>query len=253
MTGNVVVEFPDGSRLPANDVLAAYETLYFGAALTCLEHTLPRWKGMAIQQHPNDIFKVLQFLWKEQPDVMIELGTDTGGAAAFYAEVMTSYNPAAHVITIDVADHIARSSTGFVPEVLASSSRSWASVHHLVGDPTSLIVEVSSLLEKINATKVFLVEDSDHSYATVKANLEAYHHFVGPCGWILVHDTLKEEGAVQALFEFLATHAAFRMDRRYEFCPAGPFTEHPGSWMQHIDHVQTCDAAFVAPVGHPSS
>lgn len=243
MTEGVEVEFPDGLRLQANDVLAAYEALYFGAAQTCMQHVLPHWKGMPIQQHPGDIFKVVSFLWNERPDVMIELGTDTGGSAAFYAEVMTSYNSLAHVITIDVANHISKSHTGFAPSTLASSSRYWGStVQHLIGDPLSLLAGVDSLLRDYNTTRVFLVEDSDHSYESVMANLQAYHRLVGPCGWVLVHDTLKEEGAAMAVQDFLAKHPEFSVDRRYEFCPGGPFTEHPQSWLRRTQGDRPCGA-----------
>mmetsp|Transcript_29246 Transcript_29246/g.49368 ORF Transcript_29246/g.49368 Transcript_29246/m.49368 type:complete len:83 (-) Transcript_29246:1883-2131(-) len=43
----------------------------------------------------------MDLLWRLKPDVLIELGTNGGGSAFFYAFIMRAYNPRAKVITID--------------------------------------------------------------------------------------------------------------------------------------------------------
>lgn len=250
---DVVVELPTGVHLKVGELFAAYQAVYSGTLSRGMlldrkrvPHTIVKWKNMPIQQQPGDLLKLQHFIFSEKPDVIIEFGTDTGGTAVFFSEIMTTYNPLAHVITIDLSSHINKSIWGFEPTVLASSSPHWGSVvHHIVGHPTSpdVVAKVTSLLTRFNATNVFLVEDSDHTYSSVMSNLMTYQHLVQPCGWILVQDTNREDGASSAVKEFVKAHHDFRVERTYETCCGGTFTEHVQGWLHRKLPHQTCNTA----------
>merc|ERR1719281_1060245 len=93
---------------------------------------------MIMQQDPQDFFAIAQFLWATKPDVMLEFGTNTGGSAVVFAQLMTAYNPNAHVITFDVSDNTNKSWTGKKPKVVAPASRLWGtSVRPIVADPSA--------------------------------------------------------------------------------------------------------------------
>ena len=54
-----------------------------------------------MQQDPMDAFVLSDMLWKEKPDLLIEIGTNSGGGAIFFAGIMREYNDNALVLTID--------------------------------------------------------------------------------------------------------------------------------------------------------
>lgn len=69
-------------------------------------------------------------------------------------------------------------------------------------------------------------------------NLLAYHHFVRPCGWILIHDTKLEhlypwlygnDGPLAARNEFLKSFPEYKVNRAYEYFG---YTQHPQGWLR---------------------
>eukprot|EP00659_Diplonema_papillatum_P020689 gene20689-31880_t len=60
------------------------------------------WLGVKCQQDPMDAFAIQDMLWRVKPDLLIEVGTNNGGGAIFYASIMQTYNPKGHVVTLDV-------------------------------------------------------------------------------------------------------------------------------------------------------
>lgn len=242
LVNDEVIKLGNGKRLTVDDILLAENVLFDEANL----FKTVRWKGMNILQTPNDMMAIHTFLWEEQPDMLIELGSNTGGSAVFYAETMTSYNPNAHVITIDPRDGIAADLEYGIPvEVPASSSPLWGShVHHIVGYPTSKEVrfKVEALLEKFNSSRIALFEDSDHAYETVMENLAMYQRYIKFCGWIMVHDIKAARlynltGPLAATRDFVKRFPLFRVNRRYEFLLS---TEMPQGWMQKFNPFQPC-------------
>lgn len=216
-----------GKRLSVDDILYGYEILYEERQLFGMQ----RWLGTGLQQDPSDAFAIQDFLWTERPDTMIEFGTFTGGSAVFFADIMTAYNPNAHVITLDVQSH--RDHT----EVPASSSRHWGTtVHPIVGYPGSSDVrrQVEELLRRFNSSKIFLMEDSFHVFEDVLSNLVAYQDLVSHCGWILIQDTRLARmyghgGPIKAQREFVKRYPEFQLRRTYEYLL---YTQHPQGWLQ---------------------
>lgn len=217
-------------RVSIDDILYGFDVL--------LEYKVSwnqRWKGMIMQQNPLDAFAIQRFLWQEKPDAMIEFGTDTGGAAVFFAEIMTAYNPNAHVITMDIEDRTNMSFTGEIPEVKAYESPLWGkAVRHIVGRPADARAFVGSLLAEWNSHTVFLNEDGDHHTDSVLANLETFHDLIPPCGWILIQDTKLDRlwdwsGPMDAQQRFLKAHHEYSVNRSYE---QYLYTQHAQGWLR---------------------
>ncbi|CAE7377733.1 unnamed protein product [Symbiodinium natans] len=238
-----VVDLGNGKKLTVDDIVIGMEYLFERRVL----YDKQRWRGMIMEQNPLDAFAIQHFLYKAKPDVLIEFGTNTGGAAVFYAEMMTAYNPASHVITIDPFDRVSRSHTGYVPEVLASSSPLWGTaVRPIVGDPTwrNVSALVRKLLRDFNASSVFIIEDGRHRRHSVLSNLLMYHDLVKPCGWILVQDTRLDrtlhragEGPYAAVKEFLTLAPYYRIRRDFEYYL---FTNNPMGWLQKVPPNHDC-------------
>lgn len=243
MDKDQAVDLGNGKQLTVDDIVTGMEYLFERRVL--YDHQ--RWKGMIMEQNPLDAFAIQHFLYKTKPEVLIEFGTNTGGAAVFYAEIMTSYNTASHVITIDPFDRIARSHTGHVPDVLASSSPLWGTaVRHIVGVPTwrNVSSRVGKLLTEFNASNVFIIEDGRHRRHSVLSNLLKYQDLIKPCGWILVQDTRLDrtlhrpgEGPYAAVEEFLSIAPHFRIRREFEYYL---FTNNPMGWLQKVPPNYDC-------------
>ena len=56
--------------LTFDDVIYAYDVMFENLAL--FSHTM--WFGVSVQQDPSDAFQLASLLWREQPDVLIEIG-----------------------------------------------------------------------------------------------------------------------------------------------------------------------------------
>ena len=81
-------------------ILYGYDLMYENLAI--FTHT--KWFGVSVQQDPTDAFALQQTIWDLKPDLLIEIGTNTGGGAIFYASIMREYNDDALVLTIDPKD-----------------------------------------------------------------------------------------------------------------------------------------------------
>lgn len=175
------------------DVSFAYDVLYESNKLWARQ----RFMGVQTQQNPMDAWILQEILWDTQPDLLIETGTQNGGAALYYAAMMQLYNPNARVLTIDtqpVDQHKPLYAIpGFCSRVEcknATSNPLWnRHVEFLRGDSTSqsTLNYVSRVTRK--AQRVMVVLDSWHSFAHVKREIAAYHHLVTPGQYLVVQDT----------------------------------------------------------------
>ena len=196
------------------------------------------WMGVYVQQDPADAFAIQQMLWKVKPDLVIEVGTNTGGGAIFYATIMKAYNPHAKIVTLDV-----------VPE-----PRNWnvKNAHRcenctlIQGHPwwnDGMITYIQGRVteretrDKVDAfvrkaKTVLVIEDASHRYPDTLRNIEAIHQWVTPGSYLLVQDTKMDRfvaglgkrygnlkfGPMRSVDEFLAKHKdEFVIDRRFEY------------------------------------
>eukprot|EP00756_Hemistasia_phaeocysticola_P017685 Hpha_TRINITY_DN15551_c4_g6::TRINITY_DN15551_c4_g6_i1::g.106623::m.106623 len=59
------------------------------------------WLGAPMQQNAADWWAMQEILWKQRVDLVVEIGTNTGGGAIGFWHVMKTYAPSGHVLTID--------------------------------------------------------------------------------------------------------------------------------------------------------
>lgn len=232
------------------DALAKAYEAYFQKTQT---FSTTRWLGVQLQQDPSDAFVIADLLWRLQPDLVIELGTSGGGSAAFFGHVMHEYNPDAKLLTFDPADgkltgtpllewnhHHTRVVCG-ADCVHASRSRVWREtdvIHYVNAAPDSPEGLAVADAFAARATRVFVIEDSNHLLPVVSANVKAYARFVTPGQYLLVQDT-RLGSPLQAVNAFLASPAGrcFEKDRRPEYYV---ITQH---WEGYLYRKPGCDDA----------
>jgi cephalosporin hydroxylase len=167
------------------------------------------WLGTPILKSPLDCWIYQELICEQQPDLIIETGTDRGGSALFFASIC------------DLVGH---------GRVISVDIRSAAAIRHprvkfVIGDSTSDRILGQIRHEAARAKRTMVVLDSDHSAGHVMRELRAYREFVTPGSYLVVEDTnvnghpvLPEHGPgpFEAVHEFIAEDRHFEIDRSRE-------------------------------------
>lgn len=146
------------------------------------------WFGRPIMQLPEDMIRIQEVIYRVQPDVIIETGIAHGGSLIYYASLLKAMGEGGKVgkvvgVDIEIRKH----------------NRAAIEAHPL--KPMITLIEGSSVDPAIvqavrnevpAGAKVLVLLDSNHSYAHVKAELEAYADFVTPGSYIVSTDGVME-------------------------------------------------------------
>jgi cephalosporin hydroxylase len=182
------------------------------------------WLGQPIWQNILDLWTIQETISEIRPALLIETGTNRGGSAVFYAQLMDMLG-VGRVLTIDIVklhelDHPR------IDFVLGSST-----------DPE--VVEQARAAAAAADGPVMVILDGDHSRDHVAQELELYAPLVTPGSLLLsqdgVIDTLylfsdTRPGPLPANRAFLERHPEFEHDR--ERNERFVITHHPLGWMR---------------------
>lgn len=190
-----------------------------------------RWLGVEVWQWPTDLLIMQELIFEQKPKFIVETGTAHGGSSIFYASMLELMG-GGQVISIDVkhSDEVRQRVEEHqygskVTLITADSCKpdTLAKIREILGDETNVLVAL----------------DSDHSYAHVRDELDAYQHLVPVGGNLVVFDTVmsllgtmpgygswKQDNPLRAVDEFLAGNSAFVRDESRErlmisFCGGG--------------------------------
>ena len=202
------------------------------------------WFGRPVIQHPEDMLRTAEVLFKLKPDFVVETGVAHGGSLVFYATLFEAMNKG-RVIGVDIE--------------IRPHNRAALEAHPLKhridlieGSSTAPEI-VREVRRRIPAgSTVLVILDSNHSKAHVAAELEAYHDLVSPGSYIvatdgimeMVHDTprgnpgWKSDNPSSAAAEFCSRHPEFELVQ-----PPWAFNESelkanitcwPGAWLRRL-------------------
>lgn len=202
------------------------------------------WMGRPVIQLPEDMIRIQEVIYAIKPDVIIETGVAHGGSLIFYASLCKAMEKGRIVgIDIEIRPH----------------NRAAIEAHEMM--PLITLVEGSStdpaIVGKVRGMikpgeTVLVLLDSNHSYAHVMAELEAYGPMVTPGSYIVATDGIMKDlvGAPRsesdwavnnphaAARDFVAKSPDFRADE-----PVFPFNEGmvtervtywPGSYLKRV-------------------
>lgn len=184
------------------------------------------WHGRKCWKNPLDLIIYQQLVFEVEPTVVIETGTNAGGSARFWRDMMMLIDRRSdgHVISIDVNPAPRQAEPADEP---GSDYR----IMFLLGNSTSpqIIKEVKQNIAV--ADRVLVNLDSDHNVSHVARELELYAPLVSVGSYLIVEDGVDDfrfsrEGPYQATVEFLERHPEFEADPYPERlgltnCPGG--------------------------------
>lgn len=227
-----------------DQILFGYDLIFENLAI--FTHT--KWFGVSIQQNPIDAFALQQTIWDLEPDLLIEIGTNTGGSAIFYANIMREYNDDALVLTIDPKDPAhdwAESFNHGCPSCLdVRCSSIWNSKHvkfvQGLSTDEKVLQEVSRAAESRKV--VMVMHDGSHEYEDVLNDLILYDKYVTSGSYLVVQDTkmtriyepaTKNGYPLRAVEKFLLTQGKNRyaIDKQFEH---GLYSQHHNGWLRKM-------------------
>jgi len=200
------------------------------------------WMGRPVIQLPEDMIRMQEVIYQVKPDVIIETGVAHGGSLIFYSSLCKAMEKG-RVIGIDIE--------------IRPHNRAAIEAHPLHDRIT--LIEGSSTAPEIVAQVKTLVQpgetmliilDSNHTYAHVYDELEAYADLVTPGSYLVATDGIMYDLAdvprgvpgwttdnpTFAARDFAAKHPEFLIAQ-----PAWPFNEStldqnithwPGAWLR---------------------
>ena len=202
------------------------------------------WMGRPVIQLPEDMLRMQEVIFNIQPDVIIETGVAHGGSLIFYSSLCKAMEQG-RVIGIDIE---IRPHNRQAIEAHPLSDR----ITLIEGSSTApdIVAQVKALVQP--GEKVLVILDSNHSYAHVLAELEAYADLVSPGSYIVATDGIMQDLAdvprgtpdwvtdnpTYAARDFAAQHPEFKIEQ-----PSWPFNESeldqnithwPGAWLRRL-------------------
>jgi cephalosporin hydroxylase len=200
------------------------------------------WLGRPVIQLPEDLIRAQEVIHRVRPDVVIETGVAHGGSLVFWATVLEALDRG-RVIGIDLEirphNRAALETHPLAPRITLVEGSSI--------DP-AVVDRVRALVRPGEIVLVFL--DSNHSYAHVRSELEAYAPLVTPGSYIVATDGVAREVAdtprgspawvrdnpAAAAADFARVHPEFVLEQPpWPFRESGlrkPVTHWPEAWLR---------------------
>lgn len=202
------------------------------------------WLGRPIIQLPEDVMRIQEVIYRVKPDVIIETGVAHGGSLILYASLCKAMGRG-RVVGIDIE--------------IRKHNREAIEAHELSSFIS--LIEGSSVAPEVVAQasgrakpgeRVLVILDSNHTYAHVAAELEAYAPLVTADSYIVATDGSMEslsdvprghpdwvtDNPAAAARDFAARHREFVLEQ-----PAWPFNESalrenithwPSAWLRRL-------------------
>ncbi|WP_366658509.1 CmcI family methyltransferase [Fodinicurvata sp. EGI_FJ10296] len=143
------------------------------------------WMGRPVIQLPDDMLRLQEVIYRLKPDVIVETGVAHGGSLIFYGSLCKAMGKGRVIgIDIEIRPHNRRAieeheMSGLI-ELFEGSST----------DPKIVSAVKASVGD---AATVLVLLDSNHTYAHVMDELEAYHEFVTPGSYIVSTDGVMRD------------------------------------------------------------
>lgn len=170
-----------------------------------------QYRGIPMQKHPVEIALYPRLLWEVKPRTIIEIGSLSGGSAAWLADTLNAFGIDGRIVSVDVAPP----SPSYVP----------ANVKFLRGDANDLASTLKADSLATLPRPWLIIEDSSHHYAATLAVLRFFDPLLRSGEYIIVEDANVTEmgvdarldgGPARAIAEFLRDRGRdYEIDARY--------------------------------------
>jgi cephalosporin hydroxylase len=137
------------------------------------------WMGTRCQKSPGDMWNYQEILFDLKPSLVIEFGTNYGGSALFFANVMRQIGEPFKVLSVDVHHGHLEPRARRDSDILFVESRSTI---------PAVAEQIRSLRSEFPG-KVFAILDSDHSMNHVLDEMKMLRPLLSTGDYLLVEDS----------------------------------------------------------------
>jgi cephalosporin hydroxylase len=165
------------------------------------------YQGVPMIKCPFDYLIYQMLIWEVKPDLIIEIGTNRGGGALYFANLLDSLGQG-EVHTIDIIDNVNDQRVFMHPRI-----------KRFFGGFQSYELNNSFEFENI-----LVIDDGSHLYEEVFLALEKFKHLINKNSYYIVEDGIIDElgmtrsyngGPNKAIKEFLEKNSSFQIDPRW--------------------------------------
>jgi cephalosporin hydroxylase len=164
------------------------------------------YKDVPIIKCPFDYVIYQMILWEVKPDLIIEIGTNRGGSALYFADLLDLIGHG-QIHTIDIEDMV-------YDEVKKHKRINFFTDGYKKYD-----------LKNIDGFKnILIIEDGSHTYEDVKATLSKFKSVVSKDSYFIVEDGILDKlgwkrkyngGPNKAIKEFISQNDTYIIDRKW--------------------------------------
>ena len=189
------------------------------------QHLEDRYAGIPLLKFPEDLRVYEHLLWETRTNVVIELGTHSGGSALWFRDrlrALATYGRIADPLVVSIDLDIGRAR-----EAIEKVDPGFGHIVLLEGDVLDEALPALVARHIPGRCACLVVDDSAHTYETTSAALRSFERFVSPGGFFVVEDGCVDveemrvdpewpRGVIPAIEDFLATDAGRRFVIRKE-------------------------------------
>lgn len=172
-------------------------------------HHLYTYRGITCRKFPTDYAIYQMLINDKQPDLVIEIGTNFGGSALYFQDLLDKQGTGGKVHTIDVVDMVT------APLVLENPS-----IERYLGGWENYPVDRLD-----QSKKIMVIDDGSHKSEDTLAALRKFSPFVSIGQYFIVEDGVVSKlgmsrryggGPMKAISTFLKSNNSFRVDSKIE-------------------------------------
>ena len=201
------VRLADGTFLTADQIGEAFELMLSplsGQPKTINEGSV--WHGVDSLIDPIDAAIFSALLWETQPDLIIEIGTECGGSAVFFASILRMFARNGTVLTYDNMPTWRRCSKENFQRRQWKGYKSplWVA-YQKEGSLVARTADVNSPIElqriasyARRAQRVLIIDDGDHTTTPILVHFHLLAQFVTPGSYYIIADTRLERTCIAA-------------------------------------------------------
>ena len=186
-----------------------------------------RYRDIPMLKHPVEIALYMRLIWEDRPGTIIEIGTQSGGAAAWMGDMLNLFGNPGRVVSVDLKPP----QPTYVP----------GNIQFLKGDANNIGATLTDEVLASFPRPWLVIEDSAHTFVATLAVMRYFADRLKAGEHIVIEDFNASEmgqaddgGPAKAIAEFLCERRDFEIDTRYCDQYGRNVTGNPNGYLRKI-------------------
>lgn len=135
--------------------------------------------GVKTMKSVSDMWNYQEIIFNLKPGIIIEFGTNRGGATIFFSQILSKINPNGKVFSVEIN-----------PSIIDQSVKNYTNIELAIDSSISESVrnKIKNLIQE-HSGPIFAILDSDHSKEHVLAEMKFLREFMKKGDYMIVEDS----------------------------------------------------------------